>query len=77
MRRFILGAALAGAALLGSAASAHDFFLLPGQFTTQSTGPVAIQATVGSSFPTPEIAVPADRAERVSAVGPGDASRSI
>lgn len=72
MRRFIIGAALAGAAILGSAASAHDFFLLPGQFTTQDTGPVIIQATVGSNFPAPEITVTADRAERVEAVGPGN-----
>lgn len=72
MRRFMIGAALAGVAVLGSAASAHDFFLLPGQFTTRAVGPVAIQATVGSSFPTPEITVTADRAERVSAVGAGN-----
>ena len=72
MRRFIIGAALAGAAVLGSAASAHDFFLLPAQFTTQAAGPVTIEATVGSSFPTPEIAVTADRAERMSVVGPGN-----
>ena len=72
MIRFIIGAALAGAAVLGSAASAHDFFLLPGQFTTQSVGPVAIQATVGSSFPTPEVVVTPDRVERVTAVGAGN-----
>ena len=72
MRRFILGAALAGAAAFASAASAHDFFLLPERFTTEHDGAVTIQATVGSSFPTPEIAVAADRAERASAVGPGD-----
>jgi hypothetical protein len=72
MRRFIFGAAFAGAAVFGSAASAHDFFLLPERFTTERGGAVAIQATVGSSFPTPEITVAADRADRVSAAGPGN-----
>jgi len=71
MRRLITGAALAGTAFLGSAASAHDFFLLPERFTTPTGGSAVIQATVGSYFPTPEIAVTADRVERVSAIGPG------
>lgn len=71
MNRFILGSALVAGAFIATAASAHDFFLLPTQFTTAGTGTVHIQATVGSSFPTPEITVTADRAERVSAVGSG------
>lgn len=71
MKRFIIGAALAGAAFLGSAASAHDFFLLPERFTTNRGGAAAIQATVGSYFPTPEITVTPDRVERISAIGPG------
>lgn len=60
-------AALGGA----SAASAHDFFLLPDQFTTQQQASINLQATVGSSFPKPEAAVPADRAERLFAIGNG------
>lgn len=59
------------AALTASAAAAHDFFLLPGKFTTQTVGTVSIQATVGSSFPTPEIVVPADRSEKLLVFGPG------
>jgi hypothetical protein len=71
MRRFFIGAALAVGSLFASGASAHDFFLLPKQFTTQGPGTVQIQATVGSSFPKPEIAVTADRAERIAAYGAG------
>lgn len=71
MKQFIIAAAIATGAASASAASAHDFFLLPGQFGTQGTGSVAIQATVGSNFPAPEIAVTGDRVERVSAAGPG------
>jgi len=72
MNRFIIcGAGLAAATAFASAASAHDFFLLPVQFVSPAGSPVGIQATVGSNFPTPEISVPADRAETVSAVGPG------
>ncbi len=69
--RLITGTGMAAAFVWASAAAAHDFFLLPEQFRAPSVGAVKIQATVGSSFPIPEIAVPADRAERVLAVGPG------
>jgi hypothetical protein len=65
-------ALLAAGALLASAASAHDFFLLPGAFVTDGAGEVTIQATVSSSFPAAEILVPADRTERLSALGPGN-----
>ena len=72
MIKSLLTAATAAAALIApSAAAAHDFFLMPEQFTTKAGGSVAIQATVGSSFPTPEIVVPADRVERLLAAGPG------
>ena len=71
MRRSILAAALVTAAVFTTGAAAHDFFLLPKQFTTPGPGTVHIQATVGSSFPNPEIAVTADRAERVAAYGAG------
>ena len=73
MRRFaIRAAAVLAAGLAASPASAHDFFLLPVEFTTSGAGNVAIQATVGSSFPTPEILVPADRAEKLQAFGSGN-----
>lgn len=73
MRRLALGLGVAGALACASAAAAHDFFLLPEQFTISraGAGTVTIQATVGSSFPTPEIVVTADRAERVDAIGAG------
>lgn len=72
MKRFIFGTAA-----IATAASAHDFFLLPTQFTTAGSGTVHIQATVGSSFPKPEAAVPADRAERVAAYGAGNPQVSM
>ena len=71
--RMLLATALAGWALfLPSAATAHDFFLLPEQFIAPGKNGVALVATVGSGFPTPENAVPADRVERVVAVGAGN-----
>ena len=73
MNRTILFSIAAVSAIpVASAAAAHDFFLLPAGFTAPASGPVAIQATVGSSFPKPEIAVTPDRAERVAAFGPGN-----
>ena len=72
MRKILVGLGAIAAVASGSAASAHDFFLLPVQFTTPGKGPITIQATVGSSFPKPEIVVTADRAERLLAAGPGD-----
>lgn len=71
MRKLIIELVAIGALVSASAAAAHDFFLLPKQFTTPSPGTVQIQATVGSSFPKPEIAVTADRAESVAAYGAG------
>ena len=71
MRRMLVGAAAIAGAVVASSASAHDFFLLPAQFTAPARAPITIQATVGSSFPKPEIAVPADRAEQVAAFGAG------
>lgn len=69
MRHLAL-AALAALTFAG-AASAHDFFLLPERFVAPRTGTVPIQATVGSHFPTPEIAVTPDRVERVFVDGAG------
>ena len=71
--KMLLASAIAGAALfLPSAAAAHDFFLLPDQFIASGKNGVRLSATVGSSFPVPETAVPADRVERVVAVGAGN-----
>ena len=71
MRRFAIRAAVVAAGLVASAATAHDFFLLPAQFMAAKGGTVQLQATVGSSFPTPEIAVTADRIEQMFVAGPG------
>jgi hypothetical protein len=71
--RLSIASAVTGAVLcLSSAATAHDFFLLPEQFVASGDGGVALIATIGSSFPTPENAVPADRVERVIAAGAGN-----
>lgn len=64
--------AVAAAIIVGSsAASAHDFFLLPDQFQAPRAGVVRISATVGSSFPTPEAVVATDRVERLHVHGAG------
>lgn len=71
--RELLAGAIAGAALfVPTAAAAHDFFLLPEQFVASGQGGVLLSATVGSSFPVPENAVPADRIDRVVAAGVGN-----
>ena len=61
-----------GALVLGSSvAHAHDFFLMPEQFEAPTGGGQTIRATVGSSFPAPDTAVPADRVEQLYARGSG------
>lgn len=72
IRTFLLGMTAATALVTASAAAAHDFFLLPDQFRAPSSGAAKLQATIGSSFPAPQIAVTTDRLERVHAVGPGN-----
>lgn len=72
IRKLALGFSFAAVFALGTAAIAHDFFLLPDQFQTKKQGPLRIQATVGSAFPTPEAVVAADRVERLAAIGPGN-----
>lgn len=68
-----LHALFAGAiAAIASPVAAHDFFLLPDSFHAPEPGGLVVRATVGSHFPTPEIVVTADRAERTWAVGGGD-----
>ena len=71
MKTFITGFVAAAALLMPSVAAAHDFFLLPEQFIATGKNGVTLSATVGSSFPTPENAVPADRVERIAAFGGG------
>ena len=71
--RTLLATVLAGAAMfVPSVAAAHDFFLLPAQFIASGDKGVVLSATVGSSFPVPENAVPADRIDRVVAAGAGN-----
>lgn len=70
--KLLVGVSTAAALTFGFAANAHDFFLLPEQFRSQKQGPLRIEATVGSSFPTPEAVVSADRVERLVANGPGN-----
>lgn len=76
-KSLLLRTAAVSAFTVASAAAAHDFFLLPEQFVTERAGTVAIQATVGSSFPTPENVVPADRVERLFAAGPGNPTLKV
>ena len=72
MRKVLVGLGALATAVLASAAPAHDFFLLPAQFVAPGKSLVTIRATVGSSFPTPEILVPADRTEQLMVFGPGN-----
>ena len=71
MRKIILGAAAITALTSASAASAHDFFLMPDQFRTPNADSVKISATVGSNFPKAENTVAADRVDRLLAAGAG------
>ena len=71
MNRTSVGLGIVVAMFLASAASAHDFFLLPERFDVDGNRPAAIQATVGSSFPKPEAVVTADRVDQSFAAGGG------
>jgi len=71
MRKLAGLAGIALAAWLSSAAHAHDFFLMPGQFVAAQTGPLPLQASVGSSFPQPMTVVTPDRIDRLFAHGAG------
>lgn len=71
---------LAGVALavcVSSAASAHDFFLIPEQFLAGQAGPQKLQASVGSSFPQPVAVVTADRVDRLLVHGAGEPQLAI
>ncbi len=68
----LLRLAVGIATMLGaSAAYAHDFFLLPDQFTATRAGVQSVKASVGSSFPKLENVVTADRVDRLFAEGSG------
>lgn len=71
MIRVALG--LVSAVALGAAAPAlaHDFFLLPEQFSVPTPGQTTVRATVSAAFPKLETVVAADRFRRVGASGPG------
>lgn len=71
MKKLLFCVAGAVAGLFATVASAHDFFLLPQEFHLNKPGDIVIRATVGSAFPTPEILVPADRAEQIWVRGGG------
>ncbi len=71
MRKIILGAAAMTALVAASAATAHDFFLMPDQFQMPGAGTIKINATVGSNFPKAENSVAADRVDRLLAAGAG------
>ena len=71
MRAIFIAVALGVTALSPMSASAHDFFLLPDEFQPPRAGSMKIAATVGSSFPTPEAVVAADRVERLYVHGTG------
>ncbi len=71
MRKLLYALALMAGLTGGSTAGAHDFFLLPDQFQTTLANPVKIRATVGSTFPTPEVLVTVDRLDRLVATGAG------
>ena len=72
MKLLLTGFAAACVLVTSAAAYAHDFFLIPDQFTSSKTGSQNVQASVGSNFPTPENVVTADRVDRVFAVGAGN-----
>jgi len=55
-----------GLTALASAASAHDFFLMPTQFIS-ATGQSRIAATVSAEFPKANVVIPADRIDQLYA----------
>lgn len=71
MIRAALGLFSAIALGVTAPAFAHDFFLLPEQFTVVSPGETTVRATVSAAFPKLETVVTADRFRRVGASGPG------
>jgi len=75
-RPFFIIAASLGLTALASAASAHDFFLMPTQFIS-ATGQSRIAATVSSEFPKTNAVVPADRVEQLYASGPGSPKLTV
>lgn len=58
-----------------TAATAHDFFLMPATFRPAAPT-TEVAATIGSAFPSPEIVVAADRVASVAAKAEGEAPRA-
>lgn len=77
MKKLIIGLNAAITTSLATSAFAHDFFLLPGQFTAPVAESQVVQASVGSNFPTPENVVTADRVDRLFAAGAGKPQLSV
>jgi hypothetical protein len=76
--KMLAGLAGAMAALwMSSAAMAHDFFLMPNQFTATQPGPLELQASVGSSFPQPTTVVTPDRVDQLFVHGAGKPQLAI
>lgn len=70
MKSFLFASAVVALGM-AAPASAHDFFLLPEQFTVASPGQTTIRATVSAAFPQLETVLAADRFRRLGASGPG------
>ena len=77
MKKLIIGLNAAITTSLATSAFAHDFFLLPGQFTAPVAESQVVQASVGSNFPTPKNVVTADRVDRLFAAGAGKPQLSV
>ena len=75
-RPFFIIAASLGLTALASAASAHDFFLMPTQFIS-ATGQSRIAATVSSEFPKTNAVVPSDRVDQLYASGAGSPKLTV
>lgn len=72
MRCGTISALCTAAWLWSSPAGAHDFFLLPEQFTVAAPGEAWVCATVSAAFPRLETVVATDRFRRVGAAGAGE-----
>lgn len=77
MKKFAGFAGAIAAVWLSSEAMAHDFFLMPSQFTATQSGPLGLQASVGSSFPQPTTAVTPDRVAQLFVHGAGKPQLAI
>ncbi|MBP6877575.1 MAG: DUF4198 domain-containing protein [Phenylobacterium sp.] len=72
LKTWLAGVGLA--ALVASSASAHDFFILPSAFSAAPGEALAVDVTIGSKFPQPEIVVGPERIADLAVVGGPQAS---